>query len=46
MRAPTSVGINYDFAAREPSITLRATDDELSRGVDVKVREVTEERDR
>merc|ERR1712139_263371 len=42
MSAPTTVGIDNDLAACEPSIALRAADDELPRWVDVKVREIAE----
>merc|ERR1711884_169275 len=43
MGAPATVGVNDDLAACESRVTLRATNNELSRGVDVEVCEITEQ---
>merc|ERR1719330_752387 len=43
MGAPASVGVNDDLAACKPRVTLRAANDELTGGVDVEVREITEQ---
>jgi len=37
MGTPSSIRVNDDLAAGEASITLRTTDDELARRVDVQV---------
>merc|ERR1712216_767385 len=43
--SPTAISIDDDFAPCEPSVSLRATNDELARGVDVHVRVVTVQRE-
>jgi len=46
MRTPTTIRVNDDLAAGQTCIALWPSDDELARGINVQMREVTEERDR